>query len=89
MTISLSKKNNQLKLNPAQVLVLGFAGLILIGATLLNLPLASQSGKSIGLIDSLFTAASAVCVTGLIVVNTAAHWTVFGKVVILILIQIR
>lgn len=88
ITIESNRNGNQLKLNPAQTLVLGFAGLILIGATLLNLPIASQGGKSIGFIDALFTSASAVCVTGLVVVNTAAHWTIFGKVVILILIQI-
>ncbi|SDZ29494.1 trk system potassium uptake protein TrkH [Proteiniborus ethanoligenes] len=75
------------KLNPAQVLALGFGGLILIGATLLNLPLASVDGKSIGFINSLFTASSAVCVTGLVVVNTATHWSIFGKVVIILLIQ--
>lgn len=78
----------QLKLQPAQVLVLGFAILIMLGATLLNLPIASLNGKSIGFIDALFTSASAVCVTGLSVVNTAAHWTLFGKIVILVLIQI-
>ncbi len=88
ITIELRRRLNQLKLNPAQVLVLGFAGLILIGATLLNLPIASQDGKSIGFVNALFTAASAVCVTGLVVVNTATHWTIFGKVVILILLQI-
>ncbi len=88
ITINSNKKLNQLKLNPAQILVLGFAGLILIGATLLNLPFATQSGKSIGFIDSLFTSSSAVCVTGLVVVNTAEYWNTFGKVVILILIQI-
>ncbi|MGF7059557.1 TrkH family potassium uptake protein [Brassicibacter mesophilus] len=88
MDINLSNRINELKLNPAQVLVLGFAGLILIGATLLNLPLASIDGKSIGFIDALFTSASAVCVTGLVVVNTAAHWTIFGKIIILVLIQI-
>lgn len=84
ITISLQ----QIRRNPAQVLVLGFGGLILLGATLLNLPMASINGKSIGFIDALFTSASAVCVTGLAVVNTAAHWTLFGKIVILILIQI-
>ncbi|WDV47326.1 TrkH family potassium uptake protein [Clostridiaceae bacterium M8S5] len=78
----------KLKLNPAQVLVLGFGALILIGATLLNLPMASVSGKSVGFIDALFTSSSAVCVTGLVVVNTALHWTLFGKIVILILIQV-
>lgn len=81
-------KLKEIRLNPAQVLALGFAGLILIGSILLNLPIASVDGKSIGFVDSLFTAASAVCVTGLAVVNTATYWTLFGKVVILILIQI-
>jgi len=88
VTINLTDKINELKLNPAQIILLGFGGLILIGATLLNLPIASVDGKSIGFIDALFTSASAVCVTGLVVVNTAAHWTIFGQVVILILIQI-
>lgn len=88
IAIKSTQNKNQLKLNPAQILVLGFAGLILIGATLLNLPMASQSGKSIGFIDALFTSSSAVCVTGLAVVNTALHWSLFGKIVILILIQI-
>lgn len=82
------RTTSDFRLNPAQVLALGFAGLIIIGGTLLNLPIASVEGKSIGFIDSLFTAASAVCVTGLVVVNTATYWTLFGKVVILILVQI-
>lgn len=88
ITIKIEKRIDNLGLNPAQILVMGFAALILIGATLLNLPAASLDGKSIGFIDSLFSASSAVCVTGLVVVNTAAHWTLFGKIVILILIQI-
>lgn len=79
---------SNLKIHPSQFLVLWFAALIVIGATLLNLPLSSIDGKSIGFIDALFTAASAVCVTGLTVVNTAAHWTMFGKIVIVLLIQI-
>lgn len=83
-----NSKINKLKSNPAQVLVLGFATLIFIGAFVLNLPISSTNGESIGFIDALFTSASAVCVTGLVVVNTAAHWTLFGKIVILILIQI-
>lgn len=75
------------KLNPPRILALGFMMLIILGAILLNLPIASQNGESIGFINALFTSASAVCVTGLVVVNTAAHWTLFGKIVILILIQ--
>ena len=76
------------ELNPPRVLALGFLGLILFGSVLLNLPVASADGNSIGFLDALFTSASAVCVTGLIVVNTATYWSVFGKVVILFLIQI-
>lgn len=75
-------------LAPTQVLVIGFALVILIGSMLLNLPVASQDGSSVGYINALFTSASAVCVTGLVVVDTGTHWTVFGKTVILILIQI-
>lgn len=81
-------KLNGLEMNPPRILALGFMTIILIGAVFLNLPTASVSGKSIGFIDALFTSASAVCVTGLVVVNTAEHWTVFGQVVILLLIQI-
>lgn len=74
-------------MNPPRVLALGFGGLILLGAFLLNLPIASQDGQSIGFINSFFTAASSVCVTGLVVVNTAYHWTLFGQIVIITLIQ--
>ncbi|MFO7888032.1 MAG: potassium transporter TrkG, partial [Eubacteriales bacterium] len=83
-----NKSYDSLKLNPSHFLILWFGITILTGATLLNLPFASIDGNSIGFIDALFTSASAVCVTGLIVVNTAAHWTLFGKIVILLLIQI-
>ena len=66
---------------------MGFGGLILLGAILLNLPIASQNGESIGFINALFTSASCVCVTGLVVVNTTYHWTLFGQIVIIVLIQ--
>lgn len=62
--------------------------MILVGALLLNLPIASRSGESIGFLNALFTATSANCVTGLVVVNTMEHWTWFGKAVILLLIQL-
>ncbi len=75
-------------MHPTQVLVLGFLSLILIGTILLNLPIASRSGESVGLVNALFTATSAVCVTGLVVVDTLTHWTTFGHIVILVLIQI-
>ena len=75
-------------LDPAKVMVIGFASVVLLGALLLNLPIATKSGESIGLLDALFTATSAVCVTGLIVVDTATYWSIFGQVVIITLIQI-
>lgn len=76
------------KLKPGQILALGFFSLILIGGLILSLPISSNSGKSTDLVDSLFTATSAVCVTGLITVDTATHWNYFGRTVIIILIQI-
>lgn len=81
-------KKRTFHLSASQTIMAGFACMILIGALLLNLPAASKSGESIGFINAIFTAASANCVTGLIVVNTMAHWTLFGKAVILLLIQI-
>lgn len=84
-----TKKNMDVfRLHPSQILVLGFAAVILIGALFLNLPIASKNGESIGFINALFTSTSAVCVTGLVVVDTATHWTIFGQIVILFLIQI-
>ncbi len=75
-------------LSPPQTITLSFAAMILIGASLLTLPFASKSGESVGFLNALFTATSANCVTGLVVVNTLVHWTAFGKVVILALIQL-
>ncbi len=86
--MKLFQKIRLIKLNTAEILAIGFASVILIGALLLSLPFASQSGTSIAFVDALFTAASAVAVTGLVVVDTATHWTTFGHVVILVLIQI-
>lgn len=79
---------DKIKKNPYLVFLYGFATIILIGTILLSLPIASNDGKSVGIINALFTATSASCVTGLVVVNTAYHWTVLGKVVIIMLIQI-
>jgi len=75
------------KLTPYQILVLGFAGLILCGALLLMTPMASVSGQSLSFIDALFTSTSAVCVTGLIVVDTGTYFSLFGQLVIIFLIQ--
>ena len=70
------------------VLAGGFAALIALGTLFLMLPPATKPGNTTTLIDALFTATSAVCVTGLVVVDTADHWTTFGHVVILVLIQL-
>ena len=75
-------------LSTYQILVLGFAGLILGGVALLMTPYASKSGDSLRFVDALFTATSAVCVTGLVVVDTGTYFSVFGQSVILLLIQI-
>ncbi len=76
------------KLSPAQFLVLGYLFVITIGTFLLMLPQASTTRGSIGFLTALFTATSATCVTGLIVVNTSTAFTVFGQVVIMALIQV-
>lgn len=81
------KKLKRFQLDPPKVLALGFASLILIGTLLLNLPMATKTGESIGFINALFTSASAVCVTGLVVVNTGEFWSLFGQIVIIMLIQ--
>lgn len=70
------------------VIIYGFAGTILLGALLLMLPVASKSGMVTPFTDTLFTAASAVCVTGLVVHDTATYWSMFGQFVIMLLIQI-
>ncbi|HOP06250.1 MAG TPA: TrkH family potassium uptake protein [candidate division Zixibacteria bacterium] len=75
------------KMHPAALLGLSFLAAIAAGAVLLALPIATRTG-SIGFVDALFTATSAVCVTGLIVVDTGSYFTTFGQVVILILIQV-
>lgn len=74
--------------SPAEMLTADSVPRILLGAILLTLPMASASGTSGGFINALFTATSAVCVTGLVVVDTGTFWSVFGKVVIILLIQI-
>jgi Trk-type K+ transport system membrane component len=73
-------------INPAQLFIVSFLGIIFIGAFLLTLPNATYSG--ISFLDALFTSTSAVCVTGLIVVDTATYFTEFGQFIIMILIQI-
>lgn len=77
-----------IKLKGVQILALGFILVILIGALLLTLPIATTSGESTNFLDALFTSTSAVCVTGLIVVDTGTYWNMFGQTVIMILIEI-
>ena len=76
------------KLSSSQIILFGFAGVILIGTLLLMLPFATRSGESATFWDAMYTSTSAVCVTGLIVQDTATYWSVFGQFIILMLIQI-
>ena len=71
-----------------RVILLGFLGLILLGAFLLTLPICSRDGAWTSFSDTLFTSVSATCVTGLVVRDTATHWSIWGQLVILVLIQI-
>ena len=84
----INKLYNKISLNPPMVLSLGFAILITIGGLLLSLPFFTKSGQATPLVDSLFVAASASCVTGLTPVNTLEHWNTYGHILIIILIQI-
>lgn len=76
------------KLTSFQIILIGFAGVILLGSLVLMLPVSSKTGTVTSFRDSLFTATSAVCVTGLVVKDTASYWSYFGQAVILALIQI-
>jgi len=82
--MNLKKKN----LTPAQYLVSGYFVIIMIGSLLLMLPAATTDGQGLKAVDAVFTATSATCVTGLIVVNTKEAFTIFGSTVIMFLIQI-
>lgn len=76
------------QLRPESLLAAGFLAVILLGTVLLALPAAARTGRSIGLFDSLFTATSAVCVTGLVAVDTGTTFSLFGQAVLLALIQV-
>ena len=86
--ISLASNSHQRQHRPEGLLVLGFLAVILLGTVLLALPAASTDGHGIGLFNSLFTATSAVCVTGLVAVDTGTSFSLFGQVVLIILIQV-
>ena len=74
--------------HPAQYVVVGFLAVSLLGALLLRLPIAAEHGVSTTFLTAWFTATSAVCVTGLVVVDTGTHWSTFGELVILALMQV-
>ncbi|MDF8366235.1 Trk family potassium uptake protein [Weissella paramesenteroides] len=76
------------KLTPPQVLTFGFLAIIFVGAFILRMPVSQQTGVHVNFLDALFTAVSATAITGLTVVNTAATWSTFGQVVLLVMIEI-
>lgn len=82
------RTKTRFSLSTTQIILLSFLLVILAGSLLLSLPLSSATGKSVPYIDALFTATTATCVTGLVTVTTATAWSLFGQVVILVLIQI-
>jgi trk system potassium uptake protein TrkH len=81
------ENGKKIKLHPAQIIVVGFFLLILMGAILLSLPFATMPGHRVSFLDAFFTSTSAVCVTGLVVVDTATTYTLFGQIVVILLIQ--
>lgn len=82
-----SNMGKLIKFNPAQILSIGFLSLIFIGALLLMLPISTNDGHELSFLDAIFEATSAVCVTGLVVVDTGTTFTIFGQCVLLFLIQ--
>ncbi len=86
--MSLNKHNLQKEIGYPKMVAIGYLALIAVGTLLLMLPVASKDGVSFGFVNSLFTATSATCVTGLVLKDTFTQWTLFGQLVILFLIQI-
>ena len=85
---SLIKPGNSLLLSPAHIIPLSFLLAIMVGTLLLLLPVSTAEGAETDFLTALFTSTTSVCVTGLVVVDTYAHWSLFGQIVILILIQL-
>lgn len=81
-------KKRKFKLSTTHIILISFLAAILLGSILLALPISTKSGESVSYIDALFTATTATCVTGLVTLPTVSTWSVFGQVVILLLIQI-
>jgi trk system potassium uptake protein TrkH len=88
MTLTARPRTARLTLSPTQTIIIGFAAIILVGAWLLTLPVSSLSGERTPFLTALFTSTSATCVAGLAVVDTADHYSTFGQVVIMGLIQL-
>ena len=84
----MTKLKKKIHIHPAGKIALGFLAVILLGTFLLCLPISSAVGEWGSFVDMLFTSTSSVCVTGLIVVDTAVAFSLFGQIVILLLIQI-
>ena len=82
------KKGFKITLSTTQMIMLSFLVVILIGSVLLSLPISTASREAVSYADALFTATTATCVTGLVTVPTVTTWSVFGQIVILLLIQI-
>lgn len=81
-------RNKKLSLSTTQIIMLSFLITIFLGSILLSLPVSSADGKGVPYLDALFTATTATCVTGLVTLPTATTWSIFGQVVILVLIQV-
>lgn len=81
-------QHKKFRLTSFQVIILGFVGVIFLGTILLMLPISNSAGKMTPFFDALFTSTSAVCVTGLVLHDTATYWSSFGQAIILLMIQI-
>ena len=81
-------KQKKLIVNSTHLIMLSFILAAFVGSILLSLPVSSASGQSVRYIDALFTATTSICVTGLVTLPTVSTWSVFGQIVILLLIQI-
>lgn len=82
------KSKKRFSLSTTHLIMLSFLGVIAVGTLLLWLPISTKSGESVAFVDALFTATTSTCVTGLVTLSTHATWSVFGQIVILLLIQI-
>ena len=82
------KRIRRKSVSPTRIIAVTFAAIILLGAVLLSLPVASRSGKSCGFVPALFTSTSATCVTGLTLFDTWSQWSGFGQTVLIVLIEI-